>query len=158
MLSPDSSPRCGSSLVKQALDAKKIMSRLFKKITYSELNAKSQEMYNFQKASAVLADYGFTTMWLNNDWEGADFIAVHADGMTSIKVQLKGRLSFARKYKGKDIYICFIDSGNTYLYPHDHVLSIVESRISDKTWESKGTWSASKLSQYFFELLQEYKL
>ena len=75
-------------------------------------------MFNFQKASAKLADYGFTTMWLNNDWQGADFIAVHVDGNTYLKVQLKDRLSFNRKYIGKDIYICFISDGDIYLYPH----------------------------------------
>ncbi len=56
------------------------------KIEYENLNAKVQEMYNFQKVSAKLADYGFTTMWLNNDWKGADFLAVHADGNTFLKV------------------------------------------------------------------------
>jgi hypothetical protein len=52
-----------------------------KKIDYNNLNLKAKEMYNFQKVSAILADYGFTTMWLNNDWEGADFIAIHTDGV-----------------------------------------------------------------------------
>jgi hypothetical protein len=42
------------------------------KIDYNALNAKAKEMYNFQKVLAKLADYGFTTMWLNNDWQGAD--------------------------------------------------------------------------------------
>ena len=69
----------------------------FEKIVYSDLNSKAKEMYNFQKVSATLADYGFTTMWLNNDWQGAVFIGVHADGVTDIKVQLKGRLSFNKK-------------------------------------------------------------
>lgn len=130
----------------------------FQKVRYSELNARSQEMYNFQKVSAVLADYGFTTMWLNNDWQGADFIAVHADGLTDIKVQLKGRLSFAQKYVGKNIYICFMDGSETYLYPHDNVLDLVEDRIADKTWVSRGTWSTPKLSNYFRQVLEEYRL
>ena len=78
------------------------------RIEYEKLNSKAQEMYNFHKVAAQLADYGFTCMWLSNDWLGADFIAVHADGVTDIKVQLKSRLSFAKKYVGKSIYICFI--------------------------------------------------
>lgn len=81
------------------------------KINYNDLNAKAQEMYNFHKVSAKLADYGFTTIWLNNDWLGADFLAIHVDGNTFLKVQLKGRLSFDRKYIGKNIYICFISNG-----------------------------------------------
>jgi hypothetical protein len=30
--------------------------------------------------SAVLADYGFMTMRLRDDWQGADFIAQHVEG------------------------------------------------------------------------------
>lgn len=129
-----------------------------KKISYSELNAKAQEMYNFQKVAAQLADYGFTCMWLTNDWQGADFIAVHVDGVTDLKVQLKGRLSFAQKYRGKDIYVCFQSGGNTYLYPHDELLGKVEDKISDRTWQAKGTWSASKLSKAFQLLLEPYRI
>ena len=128
------------------------------KINYDELNPKAQEMFNFQKASAKLADYGFTTMWLNNDWQGADFIAVHVDGKTFLKVQLKGRLSFNRKYIGKDIYICFISDGDIYLYPHDLILNEIEHRISDKTWLEKGTWSSPKLTQENKQLLKNFLL
>lgn len=128
------------------------------RIEYEKLNPKAQEMYNFHKVAAQLADYGFTSMWLNNDWQGADFIAVHADGITDIKVQLKGRLSFAKKYKGKSIYICFINSGDVYLYPHDEVLEKVETRILDKTWQAKGTWSTPSLTAENKRLLAEYKL
>ncbi|MDP2863122.1 MAG: hypothetical protein Q8N95_10055 [Desulfobacterales bacterium] len=128
------------------------------RINYDELNPKAQEMFNFQKASAKLADYGFTTMWLNNDWLGADFLAVHVDGSTYLKVQLKGRLSFNRKYREKNIYICFISDGETYLYPHDLILNEIESRISDKTWLEKGTWSSPNLNQKNKQLLKPYLL
>jgi hypothetical protein len=128
------------------------------KIDYNALNAKAQEMYNFQKASAKLAEYGFATMWLNNDWQGADFIAVHADGITDIKVQLKGRLSFNKRYIGKNIYICFIHNEDIYLYPHDSILKQLEHRISDRIWIEKGTYSASTLTEENQKLLEEYKL
>ena len=75
----------------------------FSHIKYESLNARQQEDYNFQKVSAVLADYGFVTMRLNSDWQGADFIAQHIDGFTFLKVQLKGRLTVDLKYKDKDI-------------------------------------------------------
>jgi hypothetical protein len=128
------------------------------KIKYADLNAKAKEMFNFQKASAKLADYGFTTMWLNNDWQGADFLAVHVDGTTVIKVQLKGRLSFDRKYIGKNIYICFISDGDTYLYPHDQILSEIEHRISDNKYLKEGTWTAANLTQENKRLLKPYLL
>ena len=128
------------------------------KIDYNSLNSKAKEMYNFQKVSAKLADYGYTTMWLNNDWQGADFIAVHIDGVTDIKVQLKGRISFNKKYIGKNIYICFIADGEVYLYPHDNILALLEHRILDKTWISTGSWSSPKLTKENRELLKDYIL
>ena len=128
------------------------------KIEYSSLNAKAKEMYNYQKVSAKLADYGFTTMWLNNDWNGADFIAVHIDGITDIKVQLKGRLSFNKKYTGKNLYICFRDDKDFYLYPHDQILNQIEENISDKKWLKTGTYSSGKLTQQNRLLLEKYRL
>jgi hypothetical protein len=129
------------------------------KVNYSDLNSKAKEMYNFHKVSAKLADYGYTCMWLNNDWQGADFIAVHVDGVTDLKVQLKGRLSFAKKYIGKEIYISFIDKNNDiYLYPHDEMLNIIVKKISDKTWIDKGVWSSPNLTKVNKILLESYKL
>jgi len=128
------------------------------KINYKDLNQKAQEMYNFQKVAAVLADYGFTCMWLNNDWKGADFIAVHVDGVTDIKVQLKGGLSFANKYRDKNIYICFIDNGETYIYPHDEVLEKIKTKIADKKWREQGTYFQTRLSSKFRDMLSEYRI
>ena len=45
-------------------------------------------------------------MRLNNDWEGADFIAVKGDDM--LKIQLKGRLTVDKKYLNKDLHISFL--------------------------------------------------
>jgi hypothetical protein len=64
------------------------------KIDPTNINSRQKENYNFLKVSAVLADYGFNTMRLSDDWQGADFIAVHIDGETFLKVQLKSRLGF----------------------------------------------------------------
>tara|TARA_Y100000385_G_scaffold273944_1_gene316450 strand:+ start:108 stop:320 length:213 start_codon:yes stop_codon:yes gene_type:complete len=63
----------------------------FTKIKYSQLNSKQKENYNFHKVASALADYGYDSMRLNNDWQGADFIAVKNDEM--LKVQLKGRFT-----------------------------------------------------------------
>ena len=54
-----------------------------KKIKYGSLNNRQKESYNFQKVSSILAEYGFVTMKLNDDWQGADFIAQHIDGNTN---------------------------------------------------------------------------
>lgn len=55
--------------------ALKIKNEIIEKISYKNLNARQKESYNFQKLSSILADYGFTILLLNDDWQGADFIA-----------------------------------------------------------------------------------
>lgn len=126
------------------------------KINYNDLNVKAKEMYNFQKVSAVLADYGFTCMWLNNDWEGADFIAVHCDGFTTLKVQLKARMWFHEKYLNKDIYMCFRENDETYLYPHDVLLEkipLYKNAVADK-----GFRHLNNIPTKYKDILAEYKL
>ena len=68
------------------------------KINYIDLNSKQKENYNYHKVAAALAEYGYDSMRLNNDWQGADFIAVKNDEM--LKVQLKGRFTINHNYKG----------------------------------------------------------
>ena len=127
-------------------------------IKYQDLNAKAKETYNFHKIAAILADYGYNSIWLSNDWNGADFIAVHIDGVSDIKIQLKGGISFAQKYRGKNLYIGFIDQGDLYLYPHDDVLEQVEPVISDKKWIEKGTYFQTKITSRFIDVLAPYKI
>ena len=37
------------------------------RIVYDELNPKQKEIYNFQKVAALLADYGFNCIKLEDD-------------------------------------------------------------------------------------------
>ncbi|MBS1659349.1 MAG: hypothetical protein JST18_14790 [Bacteroidetes bacterium] len=108
----------------------------FEKISYDGLNARQKENYNFQKVSAVLADYGYTTLRLSDDWQGADFIAQDKDGTTFLKVQLKGRLTFAEKYRGKEIFVCFRDKADWYLFDHDSLLGVALEKTNIKNTES----------------------
>ena len=94
---------------------------MFQPIAYADLNSRQKENYNFQKVAARLADYGFNSLRLTDDWQGADFIACHIDGETFLKVQLKGRFVLDRKYLGKDIHIAFLHRDDLYLYPHDAI-------------------------------------
>jgi hypothetical protein len=96
----------------------------FTRIEYDKLTARQKENYNFAKLSAVLADFGFMTLRLSDDWQGADLIAQSLN-LDFIKIQVKGRLSFDVKYQGKDIYVAFRSDGDWYLYPHDEVLTRV---------------------------------
>lgn len=50
------------------------------RIDIGKLNSRQLEAHRFQKVSAVLADFGYQTIRLSDDWNGADFIAQHIDG------------------------------------------------------------------------------
>ncbi len=93
------------------------------KTSYNSLNSKGKESYNFQKLSAILADYGFTTLKLNDDWQGADFIAVHSNGEDFLKIQLKGVLCVDKKYFGKHIWMAFRKGSDWYMFNHDAFLN-----------------------------------
>ncbi len=135
----------------------------FKKINYTNLNARQKETYNFQKVSAILADYGFATIQLNADWQGADFIAQHIDGATYLKVQLKGRFTLAKKYIGKDLWICFPYRGKFYLFEHDVVVESMLTKYADSlavssSWQEKGLYSWNRLSKELLSSLEGYLL
>lgn len=99
---------------------------LINRIDYTELNARQKEAFNFHKVAEKLSDFGFNSMWLTDDWRGADFIAVHKDGNLMLKIQLKGRFTVDSKYLDKEIYIAFSDHNMTwYLYPHDKLHRLV---------------------------------
>jgi len=133
------------------------------KIIYSDLNSKQKETYNFQKLSSLLADYGFTTIKLNDDWQTADFIAQHIDGITYLKIQLKGRLTFSEKYKGKKIYISFPHKDDWYLADHDELLNIFLDKYKDKmaksySWKNGKAYSWGSPSKEQLKILEKYKL
>ena len=128
----------------------------FHRVKYSELPAKAQEAYNYQKASAVLAEHGFVTNLLKYDWNGADFIAQHIDGKW-LKIQIKGRLTTKPEYEGKDIYIMFEDKENSnwYLFPHDKLVDHCRMHYPGKTFTVKGH-SRPSLSKWEKEWLIDY--
>ena len=47
--------------------ARRQMPLFLQQINYSDLNSRQRENYNFQKLSAVLADFGFATLRLSDD-------------------------------------------------------------------------------------------
>ena len=133
----------------------------FRLIDYKDLNARQKENYNFQKVSAVLAEYGFVTLRLTDDWQGADFIAQHIDGKTFLRVQLKGRLTLNKKYQGKGLYVAFPHKGNWYIYEHDKLLKkvlTVKGIAKTKSWSVKGGYSFPTLGEKLLSLLEPYKV
>ncbi|HZX35608.1 MAG TPA: hypothetical protein VFF54_03870 [Thermodesulfobacteriota bacterium] len=129
-----------------------------KRIQYSKLNPKQKEIYNFQRLSAILAEFGYMTYRLGDDWQGADFIAQHVDGKTFIKVQLKGRLHLSEKYCGKDLCTAFPNDNYNewYLFPHDKLLKKFHNKArtkGTKLWKGR---SFPKLTKDAKELLKPY--
>lgn len=135
---------------------------MFHRIAYAALNSRQKENYNFQKVAARLADYGFNSIRLTDDWQGADFIAVHVDGETFLKVQLKGRLVMDRKYVGKGIHIAFLYGDDLYLYDHDVFVRHMEGSgligADSVTWHQQGFRSWPVPPSWAITFLNEYRI
>lgn len=124
------------------------------KVKYSDLSSKQQEAYNFAHLSALLSEFGLSTIWLQDDWQGADCLAQTADN-EFIKIQLKGRLTFDKKYIGKKIYIAFPYGDGFYVYLHDRVLKNYEERFKNtSSWKDKGQYSMKSPTQRDKQALQ----
>ena len=105
--------------------------------------SKQIETYNFHKAAAVLAEYGFDCIRLSDDWAGADFLAYHKDTGRTLPVQLKSSLVIDKKFLPyEDLYICFpLDKtgGNWYLLKHRTLEEI--ARLHNPYWFTTTRWN-----------------
>lgn len=121
-----------------------------RRIEYKNLNSRQRENYNVAKLAAVLADYGYTCLRLNDDWHGADLIAHHIDGH-DLLIQLKGRLALKPDYRGKGLWIAFPHRGGWYLFPHDKI----QDQVATRNPKAKG-WTWPKPPRWALELLEPY--
>ena len=131
-----------------------------KRIKYNNLNARQKESYNFQKVSSLLADYGFTTIKLADDWQGADFLAQHIDGKQTIKIQLKGRFTIDKKYLKKNLFVAFPADEKWYLYPHDDVIKELKKwgfkYLDTDSWKSKGSYNMASFNELLKNKMTKY--
>ncbi len=133
----------------------------FTHIEYADLNSRQQESYNYQKLSSALADYGFVTIRLSDDWMGADLIARHVNGSDYLKIQLKGRLTIDRKYLGKDIWIAFPYKKSWFMVPHDDLVSYLGKATKicqSSSWMDKGGYSLGGIPAGTSDYLEQFKL
>ena len=126
------------------------------KIHYKDLNSRQKENYNYHKVASALADYGYDCMRLNNDWQGADFIAVHNDGKEMLKIQLKGRFTIDKKYhQNKEIYIAFIENGIIKMYNHEDAVSVITDNIKNSdSWVRYGGYSWGKTPKKYDSVIK----
>ena len=120
-------------------------------IDYShDLNGRQKENHNAAKLSAVLADYGYFIMWLNDDYNGADLIALR-EGEESMMIQLKSAPVIDRKYKG-DLWMAFPVSeahqsvgcvGDWCVIQHDDLVTVFSEMgyTETKSWAEGGGYS-----------------
>lgn len=133
----------------------------FPKVKYKDLNSRQKESHNFQKLSGLLADYGFNSVLLSDDQQGADFLAIHIDGSTYLKVQIKARLAIHPKYSNKEIFIGFLHKGEGYIYPHDEFEQYCLNRNSDNNtfaWVNYDGYSWPNPPKWALNFIEKYKL
>lgn len=126
----------------------------FNKVEYKNLNSKQKENYNFHIIAAKLAEYGFNSMRLSDDWQGADFISVHIDGSLMLKIQLKGRFTIDKKYIGKEIWIVFVENDEIKIYKHDDAIPLLKPNVvNSDSWANKGGYSWGKTPKVFDKII-----
>ena len=133
----------------------------FQPIDPKHLNGRQKEIYNFQKTAAILADYGFNCIKLSDDWLGADFLAFRYDGKTTLRVQLKSRVTIDQKYMGQDLWMNFQARGTWYLMPHDTLVEIVgrtTNWLKTRSWIERGSYSSGSPSVVLLEKLSPFAL
>ena len=135
--------------------------KLFEVIDYKKLNGKQKELFNFQKLAATLADYGFNCIKLADDWQGADFLAYPMNGETTLKIQLKSRLTIDQKYRSKEIWIAFPHKDHWYLIDHNCLIEKVGTHtkwLTTDSWLKKGGYSSTSINAALLKDLAENKL
>jgi hypothetical protein len=126
----------------------------FNKILYNKLNSKQKENYNFHVIAAKLAEYGFNSMRLSDDWQGADFISVHVGGEEMLKIQLKGRFTIDKKYLGKDIWVTFIENAQVKIYKHDDAIPLLRANVlNGVSWATHGGYSWNRTPKVFESII-----
>lgn len=140
----------------------------FAKVKYESLNARQKEAHNLYLIAARLAEYGYASYPIRDDWNGGDMIARHMTKPKEVPltIQVKGRATFAKKYQDRDLWIAYRDGASVYLYPHDEVLNrytaVRKKRnlpLDDNdAWATGGLVSWKKPTAELLRLLKPYEL
>lgn len=132
----------------------------FKRISYDNMKARQKENFNFAKLAATLADFGFVCLKLSDDWQGADFLAYDIKGAYTLRVQLKSRITIAKKYRSSDIWIAFPHKRFWYLVKHDRLVEKVRKHtkwLNSDSWKV-GTYHSDKINPELLKSLAGNKL
>ena len=133
-------------------------------VGYDDLSSREQESYNTAHLMGQMAEWGYLEGHkVNGDKWGADLLFYRSTDGDVMKVQLKGRVTLSRHYRGKGLHVAYRDraTGDWYLYNHDIILDEVLSRghlVGTKSWEDKGGWSWSSNPQWLQALLEPWNI
>jgi hypothetical protein len=143
-------------------------SDIFSKVEYGRLNGRQQEVHNFHQIAARLAQYGYATYPIRDDWNGGDMIARHMldSRKPTLTIQVKGRMTFAKKYLEKDLWLAFPFKEMVYVFPHDLVLrrylALRKAKRSpldnNNSWAKGGLVSWRRPTADILEILKPYTL
>lgn len=131
------------------------------RIDYKSLGHNQKKIFNIQKISSVLADYGFEITRCDYKSDGFDFIAQHFHNSTAYKAVMRTRLRFEKRYSNKGLHLCFQYHNIWYMYDHDELFDkVIQTGIIKDTdsWEVVGNYNFPKISPALLETLEKYKL
>ena len=134
------------------------------KIQYSSLSGKEKESYNTAKLRSAMADWGYLEAFtVNGDKHGADLLFYRSNDGNVMKVQLKGRPTLSKSYRGKGIFVAFQDksTGQWYMYDHDKILGTALDLGKLKgtvSWEKAGSWSWSSTPDWLHTVLKDWEV
>ena len=142
------------------------MEKYFKKTDYAKLDGRQKEVYNFHCVAALLAKCGFATYAIRDDWNGGDMFARHMTTNATMIVQLKSRMTFDKKYLGKDVWIGFPDGDGASVFPHDSFLEAYQSKRATRgrplddndAWTADGKVSWASPTLELRQMLATYRL
>ena len=121
-----------------------------------------RELENLYKLLPYFTRSGFTPFLPEFD-SGIDFIACResaaGEGDVLIKVQLKGRWTIDKKYRGRSMAIAFPDEQDWYVIPHGEMVAFAEQAgfTNTKSWD-QGTYSVGRLGSTLRQHSERWRL
>jgi len=131
---------------------------------YENLSGREQESFNAAHLMGHMANWGYLEgQKINGDKFGADLLFYRSSDGNVLKVQLKGRVTLCKHYKGKNIHVAFRDkeTDDWFVYDHDTVLQQVLDKghlAGTQSWETTGGWSWSSNPLWLKHLMEPWRI
>ncbi|MFC1609554.1 hypothetical protein ACFL6C_01220 [Myxococcota bacterium] len=121
-----------------------------------KLSSVAIEARNAHSLCIALIEQGWIPAKPDYD-EGVDLMAWHEKRGKTRAIQLKGRLTVAKKYLGRGIWLAFPASGWWYMVSHDWVLEQKPEVKKTKSWKHGGEYNWPRLTAEWSRKLKPYR-